>query len=103
MTSLELYSSCKAFFIGINNYKKLFNLHGAENDVHEMHKLFELIGFEVNPPLLNEKATKINIDRLFDNLRNNLEGTNAQEKAINKESLIIIYFAGHGTKKKIFF
>jgi len=64
-------------------------LLGAFNDAMEMSDMFVKFEFAVRI-LCNEDATKENILRELDNLRNDLDS----------ESLLVIYFAGHGHEEK---
>ena len=74
--------------IGIENYKNLDKLN-TMRDVELMRNSFLNLGFIVEDPIINEKATKSNITSELEKLRQNLP----------KESLLVIYFAGHSHKE----
>jgi hypothetical protein len=82
-----------ALIIGIDSYASpdVGNLSGAKADAQAV---FQLLVQDLGIPssritlLLNEQATRSSILKAFDDLRNNDQ--------IQRDSPIIIYFAGHG-------
>ncbi|MCI5189023.1 MAG: hypothetical protein D3905_04325 [Candidatus Electrothrix sp. AS4_5] len=75
-----------AVVIGISNYSRspLENLPNAVNDALAIETRLESMGFEVKR-LLDEKATKENIDAQFKDY-----------KHVNRNSQLVIFYSGHG-------
>lgn len=82
----EVYSRSHALVIGIDQYQHLNPLNGAVRDAKALAELLENRGFEVTL-LLNEQATKTEIDRQL---------LGELPKNVGKNDRFLIYFAGHG-------
>jgi len=76
-----------AALIGINNYIKCQRLEGAVSDAHRLKNTLTKIGFNQFFELYNRDATRYNILNLLGE---------ELPKSVNKEDLVVIYFAGHG-------
>lgn len=76
------------FTIGIDQYDNWLNLHNAVSDAKGVAALLtQQFGFTpILAPLYNEKATRVNILRSFDELRHTL----------HPDDNLLIFFAGHG-------
>lgn len=79
------YTKSKALVIGINKYLLWPHLEYAVTDAQEVGEILKDKNFDVKL-LLNEKATKQNIEREINTLTNNTD----------LNSRIFLYFAGHG-------
>jgi len=79
------YTKSKALVIGINKYLLWPHLEYAVSDAQEVGEILKDKNFDVKW-LLNEKATKKNIEQEINRLINNTD--------VN--SRIFLYFAGHG-------
>lgn len=87
------YANSWAVVIGINEYDKWPPLQYAVSDAYAVRDKLITLGFpeENIILLLNEKATKFEIERILgDELRRKLDG----------EDRVFIYFAGHGASEK---
>jgi len=102
MIEYSLYSKCTSIYIGIGIYKNLQMLQAPINDVKEMKNCLERLGFDKSDNnenvLLNEKATKNSIEELINKIGDKLKGRDEEEKEMNKESMFLFYFSGHGAK-----
>ncbi len=85
-----------ALCIGINKYssfntdeKKFSNLNYAINDVNAIGKLFSSFGFDEVIYLKDEQATQSNIINTLLKIKGE----------INKNDLLVIYYAGHGSEQ----
>jgi uncharacterized caspase-like protein len=97
-----LYSKLNYILIGVGNYKNLDNLRAPSNDIPEMKKILERMGFTKNEDniLLNERATKSKVWSLLERIKKEMEGKNEEEKHFNSNSMLIFYFSGHGMDDK---
>ncbi len=77
-----------AFIIGIENYTEnsLPKVPYAEADATEMAKALKDLGFEIDTLLLNESATKTNIEHKL----------SALFETLTKNDRFLLYYAGHG-------
>jgi len=78
-----------AIIIGIDNYKdpKIADLNTAVHDASEISKIFKSrYGFSEITFLINEDASRYNIDRLF----------RKKIAKLNSDDNLLIYFSGHG-------
>ena len=94
-----LYSRLIYLLIGVGEYDDVRkNLDAPRNDVEEMKICLEKIGFEKNGKniLTNKSAKKSVIEDFLDRLREEMEGSNKDEKFLNSHSMILFYFSGHG-------
>ena len=93
------YTSSHAIIIGINQYKNLSRdswLQYAEKDALDMREiLIRSYGFAPNriKLLLNDQATKANIEAALSNLSNG--------DTVHGEDRALIFFAGHGQTVKL--
>ncbi|MEZ5038798.1 MAG: caspase family protein [Saprospiraceae bacterium] len=81
------FEKSHAFIIGINDYMNTTSLVTAVPDALAIQAILEKHGYEVHPPLLNEDATKENIEKLMGEEIPGLLGP---------KDRLIFYFAGHG-------
>jgi len=79
------YSSSHALIVGIDKYQRWSRLEYAAKDAREMAVLLRTQGFQIHL-LTDEQAT----------LRNILAELKAIGKAVDKNSRVVFYFAGHG-------
>ena len=79
--------------IGIDNYTTHKKLRNAVNDAQGIHDLFtQELGFTaVANPLLNDQATKANINALIEE---------ELPDAIQEDDALIVFFAGHGQSRE---
>ncbi len=87
---LSLHARSQALLIGVAQYPGDMALEGPVNDVELIRELLvqsEHFGEENISELINERATKSNIVKALNNLR---ETTERGDK-------VVIYFSGHGT------
>jgi len=92
----RLYEKITALVIGINDYKNLRTLKGAVNDANAVDALFKEFGIKEIVKVLNREATKTGIDEAFGEIKTRLWSKDVKENKKNSESLLLIYFAGHG-------
>ena len=95
-----LYSRLIYFLVGIGKYITLEKLNGSINDAKEMKDCVERIGYEQNEEniVLDEEATKSNLLKNLDRIKQELEGKDDNERILNSQSMFLFYFSGHGIK-----
>ena len=102
MIEYPLYSRLIYLLIGVGKYKdeKMKNLNAPPNDVEEVKNCLEKIGFEKNEKnlLLNENACKSDLENLLKRFKEEMDGSNQDEKNFNSHSMIFFYFSGHGVQ-----
>ena len=102
--SYPLYSRCFAAYIAVGEYQeKNMNLKSPLNDLREIKIRLENHGFisDENFVRMNENSTKKLIEELLNNLEESLLSPSDEEKKnINADSLLLIYFTGHGENKE---
>jgi hypothetical protein len=80
------FATSHAFIVGIDDYQHVSPLHTAVNDARAIaHKLADLHGYTVHPPLLN--ATHQDLFKLL---------TEQIPRLVQADDRILFYFAGHG-------
>ena len=79
------YSSSHALVVGINKYQQWPHLEYAVKDATEVAAVLNTMGFHIHT-LTDEQATRKNILRKLDII----------SKAVDVNSRVIFYFAGHG-------
>ena len=85
--SNQLYSRRVAVIVGIDRYQKWPNLAGARSDGQRMAKYLRSSGFDDVREVYDGEATRSNLLSVL--------GTQLGE-SVDEESLVLIYFAGHG-------
>ncbi len=87
-------------FIGINAYEKLESKHqlkGAVADAKRMHAVMrDRFGFERSAMLLDAEATRAGIERVFQELVEQVRM--AQEHLAGAAPIVVIFYAGHGSR-----
>ena len=94
MTNSQFYDDSWAVIIGINNYHNIKRLNYAVDDAQDIHDmLVAKFHFPVDniALLLNEEATYNNI----------ITSLNEMAEKVGKNDRLIIFFAGHGTQRKL--
>jgi formylglycine-generating enzyme required for sulfatase activity len=81
-----LYAASWALLIGIDQYQdpRIPRLRYAGNDVRAMESVLRQLGFQTIT-LLNEQATKRNIEAAFDKLND-----------LDRQDRLVVFFSGHG-------
>ena len=93
----DIYSDgMYAAYIAIDEYEdsSIENLESCVNDGKLLEKCLQTVGYKTIDGLSNKKATKQNIEKLFDNIYSFLK--------TKKNSSFVLYIAGHGCKKEGF-
>ena len=101
LIEFPLYSRLIYFLVGVGEYQdKKNNLEAPPNDVDEIKMCLEKIGFEKNEKnlLLNQNACKSDLENHLNRLKEEMEGSNKDEKKLNSHSMLFFYFSGHGMK-----
>ncbi len=87
-----------AIVIGIDRYQHIRQLKNAVSDaVGLADVLKDIYGYEVLL-LLNQRATKAELDKLVANLKNKTIPFDKKPIKVDKSDRILFYFAGHGFK-----
>lgn len=97
-----LYSKMLYILIGVGKYSdKMKDLKAPIKDVYKMKKCLEGIGFERNEGniLLNENASKSNILHFLKRFNEEMNEGDEEQKKINSESMLLVYFSGHGGER----
>ena len=85
-----------AIVIGIDKYEHIPKLKNAVSDAKELaNVLKDIYGYEVLL-LLNQRATKAELDRLVTNLKNKTIQFDRQPIQVESSDRLLFYFAGHG-------
>ena len=85
-----------AIVIGINQYKHIPQLKNAVSDAVQLASVLKKIyGYEVLL-LLNQRATKAELDRLVANLQNKTIQSDNKPIRVDQGDRVLFYFAGHG-------
>lgn len=88
MANVDLpFETSHAFIIGIDNYLNTTKLSTAVADALDIKVILEAHGYLVHEPLLDEAASKENIEKLI---------SEEIPELINPKDRLIFYFAGHG-------
>jgi len=94
MTNSQFYDDSWAVIIGINNYHNIKRLNYAVDDAQDIH---DMLVTKFHFPednialLINEEATYNNI----------ITSLNEMAEKVGKNDRLIIFFAGHGTQRKL--
>ncbi|MGK7948019.1 MAG: caspase family protein [Xenococcaceae cyanobacterium] len=85
-----------AIIIGIDRYQHIPQLKNAVSDAVELARVLkDIYGYEVWL-LLNQRATKTELDRLVANLKNKTIQFDNKKIKVEKSDRVLFYFAGHG-------
>ena len=116
---LDMYSKCHLFEIGVEKYKYIDILNGPVKDCNDLENILKELKYETYKKLLDEDATRDNILLNIENFKRKLEGDEKEnvkefeelekrnykydkKEAIQKQnqnSIVIIYYSGHGIEK----
>ncbi len=90
-----------AIVIGINQYSHIPQLKNAVSDAAQLASVLkDIYGYEVLL-LLNQRATKAELDKLVTNLENKTIQFDRQPLQVNKSDRLLFYFAGHGFAQEV--
>jgi WD40 repeat protein len=88
-----------AIVIGINIYKNIRQLKNAVSDAVRLASILkDIYGYEVLL-LLNQRATKAELDRLVESLKKRIIQFDRQQIQVKGSDRVLFYFAGHGFAK----
>lgn len=87
-----------AILVGVD--KKNENTNFRFEQINEMKRVLDQLGFFTFEPLINENATKKNIDSKINQLKIKLRGETQEEEHSNYESLVIIFLSGNSIEKE---